>query len=131
MVQEYVDKFMSGKKEIRAAISKHPDDYEELFRKVFGIIVGDGYEEIDLSKLSCVDYGDYHGSLLFVAPCTGYQPDTFYVLVVDYGSCPGCDTLCAIHSGWDEDEAPTEKELDDYMSLALHMVQGLKKLSSD
>jgi len=46
---------------------------------------------------------------------------------VSYGSCSGCDTLEAIrdYSG----DTPTEKQLDEYMTLALHVVQGLRQIS--
>lgn len=38
----------------------------------------------------------------------------------------GCDTLMAI-SGY-SDELPNEEQVKDYMTLALHLVQKLKRL---
>lgn len=36
-----------------------------------------------------------------------------------------CDTLKAICS-WDDDKFPTEEQLNDYMELALDMIQNIK-----
>jgi len=46
-----------------------------------------------------------------------------------YGSCSGCDTLQAIQ-GY-SDESPSDEQVKDYMELALHIVQGLKKMEDE
>lgn len=48
---------------------------------------------------------------------------------VGYGSCSGCDTLEAIRDY--SSEKPTPEQVKDYMALALHIVQGLKKMGDD
>lgn len=56
----------------------------------------------------------------------GYQPNDYYFVKVGYGSCSGCDTLEGIRNY--EDGNPTEEQVKDYMTLALHVVQGLKRM---
>jgi hypothetical protein len=46
-----------------------------------------------------------------------------------YGSCSGCDTLQAISSY--DDDLPNDEQVRDYMMLALHLVQKIKRLSSN
>ena len=45
---------------------------------------------------------------------------------VGYGSCSGCDTLEGIRHY--NDDKPTEEQVRDYMTLALHIVQGMKRM---
>ncbi len=59
-------------------------------------------------------------------PAGGYQPSDFWYVVVGYGSCSGCDTLEAIRSY--EDTPPSVEQINDYMGLALNIVQGIKKM---
>jgi hypothetical protein len=48
---------------------------------------------------------------------------------VGYGSCSGCDTLQGISDY--SHAAPNEKQIDDYMTLALHIVQGFKAVHGE
>ena len=43
-----------------------------------------------------------------------------------YGSCSGCDTLQGINSY--SCELPTEEQVKDYMTLALHLVQRMHRI---
>jgi hypothetical protein len=55
---------------------------------------------------------------------------TDYVMTHNfYGSCSGCDTLQSINS-YSED-LPNQSQLDGYMTLCLHLVQRMKRLSGD
>ena len=80
---------------------------------------------LDIDKIHIIDDGDYQGTLVFIVPCEVYQPDisAYIVFSVDYGSCSGCDTLQHIQYLGNESGLPTDRQLLDYMTLALHMVQ--------
>jgi hypothetical protein len=76
--------------------------------------------------LHCIDDGDYQGTLLFLIPEDTYQPDNYYYVKVEYGSCSGCDTLESIRD-YDSD-TPNDEQVKDYMTLCLHIIQKFKKL---
>lgn len=80
--------------------------------------------------MTVIDNGEYQGTQIFLIPEETYQPsvDNYLVTHTYYGSCSGCDTLEGIRS-YDK-EKPTETQVKDYMTLALHLVQRLKKLSA-
>lgn len=105
---------------------KHPEDYLEIVTKVTEILQDAG---LDPCRVTQIDHGDYQGTLLYVIGAIGYQPREYYFVKVGYGSCSGCDTLKSIRSY--EDDPPNEKQVKDYMTLALHIVQGLKELSGE
>lgn len=110
----------------------HPKTYAEIVRSVLGVLtVVDRHgnaETFDVERLTKIDDGDYQGTLLFLCPIAVYQPgeDDYWYVPVSYGSCSGCDTLQAICAY--EDNLPTEEQVRDYMTLALHIVQKIKKL---
>jgi hypothetical protein len=73
-----------------------------------------------------IDDGDYQGTLLFLIPVAGYQPEDYYYIKVDYGSCSGCDTLLGI-TGYQEGK-PNSQQLQDLFMLCLHIAQRMKLL---
>jgi hypothetical protein len=131
MIQTFIDRFEARKEEIRATFAlKQPTSYKEIVKAVVRVLADDGeYETPDPERIHSIDDGGYQGTLVFVIACSGYQPSTYWYVKVSYGSCSGCDTLEAIRS-WD-DEPPTKEQLDDYMTLALHIVQGIKKMGDE
>jgi hypothetical protein len=64
-------------------------------------------------------------------PINTYQPsvEDYVYTNTYYGSCCGCDTLQRI-STYDEEE-PNEKQIKDYMELALHLLQKCKMLEGE
>ncbi len=128
MIQEFVDRWERGKPEIRKAFEEeHPDSYGSIVKAVVKVLHDAGqYESIDPERIHEIDDGDYQGTLLFVIAASGYQPNKYWCVKVCYGSCSGCDTLEAIR-GY-KNTPPTPDQVDDYMTLALHIVQGLKEL---
>jgi hypothetical protein len=129
MIQEFVDKFMAKKEELEKVFSeKHPEEYKEIIAAVVGVI-GDEYGTPDKNRIHVIDDGDYQGTLLFVIGANGYQPNGYWYVKVGYGSCSGCDTLQSISDY--SDEPPTAEQIKDYMTLALHVVQGLKKMGDE
>ena len=131
MIQEFVDAFMKNKEYCKTKLQeKHPDDYQDIVRIVLETINEKEdtlYGKPNSSNIHVIDDGDYQGTLLFVIPENTYQPDDYWAVKVSYGSCSGCDTLQAIHDSCPA-KTPTEEQLNDYMTLALHIVQGLKKI---
>lgn len=105
--------------------------YEQIVRKIFELCLtkaddrGNGF---DISKMTVIDDGDYQGTKIFIIPKDTYQPIASEYVVTNtyYGSCSGCDTLQSI-SDYDYD-LPTEGQVKEYMTLALHLVQKLKWL---
>lgn len=131
MIQEFVDKFMSKKGQLEQIFKeKHPEDYKALVSAVISIVGGDGeYELPDKNRIHQIDDGDYQGTLIFLIAAGGYKPCDYWYVKVGYGSCSGCDTLQGI-SGY-SDDPPTDEQVNDYMTLALHVVQGLKKMGDE
>jgi hypothetical protein len=131
MIQEFVKCWDQRKGEIEAKFRvKHPDDYEEIVRAVVEILGdGDSYRKPDPTRIHSIDDGHYQGTLVFVIGADGYQPDDYWFVKVGYGSCSGCDTLEAI-SGY-SDEPPTDEQVSQYMTLALHILQGLKEMKEE
>ena len=104
--------------------------YQSIVEKIFEICItkADSYNKWNYKNITCVDDGDYQGTQIFLIPKDTYQPsaDEYLVTNTYYGSCSGCDTLEAISRY--EDGLPSEEQLKDYMTLALHLVQKTKYL---
>ena len=132
MNTEIIAAWELAKPAIRAAIAaKHPGSYRELVTLVVGEVADrmTGYPVPDKSRVEEIDHGDYQGTLVYVIGATGYQPDDYWYVRVSYGSCSGCDTLESIcgYSG----EPPTDAQVGEYMTLALHIVQRMKKMDGE
>lgn len=134
MIQELVNKYMANKHHIEAAFTeKHPDSYADLVRIVVSAITAENdYEDLNLDpeRIHQIDDGDYQGTLLFVIAAKGYQPDDYWFVKVNYGSCGGCDTLQGIRENSTDDSA-NARAIAAYMQLALHIVQGIKPMQED
>jgi hypothetical protein len=129
MIQEFVDRFMRNQDELRRRFSSTPPDiYYDVVRHVVEVVRDENkYDTLDPERIHTIDDGDYQGTLLFVIAASGYQPYQYWYVKVSYGSCSGCDTLESIRN-YEYNQPPTEKQVDDYMTLALHIVQGLKEM---
>jgi hypothetical protein len=128
MIQSLVDRFMAADAVLRAQFAAaHPSAYKDVVAAVVRVVTNPeeyGDDALDPERIHQIDDGDYQGTLVFVIAAKGYQPSDYWYVKVSYGSCSGCDTLQAIHNY--SDEPPTPEQVDDYMTLALHVVQGLK-----
>ena len=127
MIQEFVDQFMEKKLEIQAKFEESlPDDCEDIIRAVVTAIYPEDSkyddEVMDPRRIICIDYGDTQGvSLLIIGSCAPL-PENFWYVKVAYGSGSVCDILWALSF---KDKA---QAVDGYMTLALHLVQGLRRL---
>lgn len=108
-------------------------DYEFIVRKIFELCIPKATDLYDwnLDKMTVIDDGDYQGTQIFIIPTDTYQPSVSDYVVTDtyYGSCSGCDTLQGICEY--EDGLPTQEQVKEYMTLALHLVQKLKWLGTE
>lgn len=138
MIQEFVDRFMESKSELRSFFAeKHPENYLDIVRAVVRECgkkrtESDRWERrMNHERIHVIDDGCYHGALVFVIGDETMDCSNYWYVMADYGSCSGCDTLLAIREDYSTDSKPTEKEVDDYMTLALHIVQRIKKMEAD
>ena len=103
--------------------------YKSIVELVFTLCTPryNDYDTVDIDKMTVIDDGHYQGTEIFIIPSTTYQPgvNEYIVTHTHYGSCSGCDTLQGI-SGY-SDELPSESQVKDYMTLALHIVQKAKR----
>lgn len=105
------------------------DSYKAILEKIYELVVIEkNGDEMDYKKMTVIDDGHYQGTLIFITPTNTYQPseENYLITHVYYGSCSGCDTLEAIHHY--DDGLPSEKQVRDYMMLALHLIQNMKEL---
>ena len=130
MIQEFVDAFMASKQQLRDKFSEKNPEYIDIVRAVISVMPG-GYGQPDAEIVHEIDDGDYQGTLVYVIGAKGYQPYDYWYVRVCYGSCSGCDTLKSIMSDGDYGEHPNSNQVDQYMTLALHVVQGLKKMGGE
>lgn len=133
MLKQFVEAWEKGKDGLLADLQRlcaNNNDsqitYEALVRLGWGKVGGEfKHTHIDLGKLRCIDDGDYQGTLIFIAPFDTYEPsgDEYVYVVIDYGSCSGCDTLLSLQSN----DNP-EVRAHDYLELILHIMQKTKIL---
>ena len=101
--------------------------YEDLVKLLFDIVINpsmeDNYYWFDTKNILVIDDGDYQGTQVFVLHRDKYQPNVEDYVYTNayYGSCSYCDTLQGIH-GY-ESGLPDEQQVEDYMSLCLHLLQ--------
>ncbi|MBU6488276.1 MAG: hypothetical protein KGQ57_10655 [Burkholderiales bacterium] len=133
MIEQFVTRWEANKAAIRAEFeAKHPHGYIDVVRAVIRHINSDGlYSDPSPDRIHQIDDGDYQGTLVFVIAAAGYQPSDYWYVRMSYGSCSVCDALQSIKDYSDEDDPPSEEQVDRYMTMALHIVQRLKKMDAD
>lgn len=128
----FIDAWEQNKGKLKDYFKTHKQEeygsYESILQRTIQFCF-DNYKDINFNyeRTKTIDFGDYQGTLLLFFTKDDYQPDEdeTYITSVSYGSCSGCDTLQAICS-WDDEQLPNEQQLNDYMTLALHLVQHIK-----
>lgn len=132
MIPEFVERWEERKEQVRASFNERPDGYLGLVKKVIGALWDEEYGCPDVTRIHEIDDGHYQGTIVYVIGAYGYQPSEYWYVKVGYGSCSACDTLQYIDYGMGnyKDEL-TEAQIDEYMKLALHILQGLKKMGED
>ena len=128
MIQTFVQRFDAKRDWVKEQIvAAPPRSYRDVVSLAIRAVTADEYSawSPDPDRIHQIDDGDYQGTLVFVIGEKGYQPSTYYVVKVDYGSCSGCDTLQGICD--DSDEPLSPQQVEDYFTLVLHVVQGLRE----
>jgi hypothetical protein len=133
MIPEIVLLWDKHKEELKKYFSETPqseycNSYEDILKKLFEYVINKSETVYDIDKITVIDNGDYHGTIIFAIPKDTYQPRDYEYLFtsVGYGSCSGCDTLKGISNY--EDGIATENQVSEYMTLSLHLIQKIKKL---
>lgn len=129
METKFVERFDNKRNEIKETLAflldtcKDDIDYSDIVRIVIDAIHEDNGDP-NPNAIHEIDDGDYQGTLLFVIPEDEWQPYDYWHVRVFYGSCSACDTLQSIL--YDSDDR--DQQINDLLTLALHIFQGLNKL---
>ena len=133
MIQELINQWEENKHKLEEYFkttnqSEYSGSYKSILIKIFEICIpnADKNYEFNVDKMTVIDDGDYQGTQIFIIPKDTYQPsvEDYVVTNTYYGSCSGCDTLQSICEY--EDGIPTDEQVKEYMTLALHLVQKMK-----
>lgn len=132
-------KWAENEQKLKEAIEKSENhiewEYDDLVRMVVTYILNKGGDEEKVyganwsDNLAIIDDGDYQGTLIYLIHREVYQPspDDYLITYVDYGSCPGCDTLEGIQSDYDNKEKyPKPGQVMEYMTLCRDIVTHFK-----
>jgi len=135
MIAEIVRQWDARKDVLRERFTaKHPESYEVVVRLLVEVVLTEGVlggvYKLDAKRIHVIDDGDYQGTLIFLIGLDSYQPgpEEYIWLHNYYGSCSGCDTLKGISDY--NDDPPSAKQVEEYMTLAMHMVQRMKWLDT-
>jgi hypothetical protein len=133
MIEAFTKAWDERKHEIEIGFQQaHPESYYDIVVAVVKILgETDDWKNPDPERITVIDHGDYQGNFLFIIAADGYQPSDYWFVQVGYGSCSGCDTLADISSDGEYGEPPNEGQVKDYMTLALHILQGLKVVGGE
>lgn len=134
MIKRFVDTFIENQEVLREDfLKKHPKNYKEIVEKVFKLFYKDVADSSipipDYSKIHEIDFGDFEGTSIYIIPEKRDPPESFWYVKVSYGTCSGCDTFLGIkEEEYNENDTPTAKQAQGYLTLALHIVQNIKEL---
>ena len=140
MIKEFVLKWEERKEalenKIRSTEQSNYDTYEKLVKMLFDVVINYGkpsYEQYDTNYINTIDNGDYRGVYIFILhKDTYYSPEVedYVYTSVCYGSCSGCDTLKNINGDNYSDGLPENWQINDYMTLLMHMLQKCHRFES-
>lgn len=135
MIEEFTKRWFERNHMVREAFEAElPNEYLDIVTAVVTMLHDENvYKSIDPKRIHEINDGEYQGTLVYVIGSSQYQPDDYWYFKISYGSCSACDTLEGILSGnygesEEEEQAWKTKAVDQLMMLALHIVQGLKKM---
>ena len=140
MIEEFTKRWFAHNHFVVEQFEKQiPKSYADIVKAVVTMLhdENDEYETPDPERIHEIDDGDYQGTLIYVIGAGGYQPSDYWYVKVGYGSCSACDTLESIlegdygHENQEESGAWKKNAINELMTLALHVVQGLKKMGEE
>ena len=130
MIKEFVERWELNKHKLEKHLTENEistyDSYKELFELLLNLVINDENDYSKFGNIVELNDGDYQGTYIFIANKETYQPDAndYITSYVSYGSCSGCDTLLNI-TGYSS-KLPNKNQVDDLMTLCLHMLQRCK-----
>ena len=138
MIQEIIKRWEENKYKLEEYLSTTKQEkfasYEAIVQQIFELVINsdeDSYERFNINKMTVIDDGNYQGTQIFIIPKDTYQPniDDYLITHTYYGSCSGCDVIEGIRNY--SSGLPTEQQVKEYMILALHLVQKMKRITDD
>jgi hypothetical protein len=128
MIQQIVNFYFEQQKTLEESfIENLPGSYKELVYRTIKSISDHEYDEFfspDPEKMIELNHGHHTGVNLYIMPEKGYEPMTYFVVKIIYGSCGACDTMQNIL----ENESNKEQQIKDLMTLSLHVIQNIKTI---
>lgn len=135
MIKEFVQAWELNKQNLethlRTTKQKEYSNYVDLVKLVFDIIINPEmpkYRRFITDDITVLGDDDYQGDAVFILHENYADEISDYVYThCYYGSCEVCDTLMGIRDYDDTvDCIPNDQQVEDYMTLCLHIVQRCK-----
>lgn len=133
MIKEFIDKWEKNKQNVeyyfKTTRQGQYSSYEDIVKLLFDEVINideDEENKFDTENILVIDDGDYQGTQIFILHKNCYQPNVRDYVYTNtyYGSCSGCDTLLGISDY--ENGIPNEEQVQEYMTLVLHLLQKCK-----
>ena len=149
MISEFINTFDKREGELEEFFAAHePKSYYDIVFAVVQLLHGNSplLPEVELAEerrrdtnkpncgeglpnpleISEINDAEWCGSLIYLIPADISAPteDDYWFCSVSYGSCPFCDPLQQV---WGQEDK--NKRVDDYMYLAIGVLEGLKSLN--
>lgn len=128
MIAEFIHRYVGRREHLRDKwLSAPPKSYFDIVRSVIELITvtEGGMYAPDPDRITQIDDGDVQGTELYIIGEKGYQPQVYYSVKIAYGSCAVTDTFISIEENDSWDNA---RKVEAYLSLALHVVQAIRKV---
>ena len=132
MIEKLVDAFIANSenmlKRLRIA---HPESYDALIYAIIETLKTGEWDSPDSDSITVARTEDYSRRYYYIIGANDCE--TIYFLSVEYGTCSGCDELCAIEDQSEvnergEYEPPTDKQVEQYFDLCLEIVKNIKRI---
>lgn len=136
MIDKFVKAWDLNKDKLKSYFESTPmrkyQEYKDLVILLFDKVINpyikllDPHEDL-YETINVIGDGLYSGTLLFIIHKADVNGEDYIATCVDYGSCSSCDTLRRIYDG-QIDNIPSKKQVKEYMTLCLHLLQRCKQL---
>jgi hypothetical protein len=135
MIREVIDNWNKRKDKLEKYLSNTNQEEYNSYEKLVELLVKIILPEFDYRRIGELSFGEYQGIEIFIIPTTDYA-DSLEELIYThnyYGSCCGCDTLQAIQYDYGNygEGLPTKKQVKEYMSLCLCLIENMKYFKED
>lgn len=136
MNNEIIKLWDNGKENLRNYLRTHNQSEYVTYEKLVKILIQEclNYNKtfqtkVFSDKIDISDHGEGRGVQIFLLHKEKYSPevDDYYIFDNEYGSCSACDNLLRINEY--KYDLPTEEQINQYMTLCLHMCQRIKCLN--